>query len=52
VLKIPRSLFLRVLREYPASARTLRAMMSARVDGVMRELNEKALSWEIEPLPR
>ena len=50
VLKIPRSLFLRVLREYPASARTLRAMMSARVDGVMRELNEKALSWEIEPL--
>jgi hypothetical protein len=50
VLKIPRSLFLRVLREYPASARTLRAMMSARVDGVMRELNEKAFSWEIEPL--
>ena len=36
VLKIPRSLFLRVLREYPASARTLRAMMSARVDGIMR----------------
>ncbi len=52
VLKIPRSLFLRVLREYPASARTLRAMMSARVDGIMRELNEKALSWEIEPLAR
>jgi CRP-like cAMP-binding protein len=52
VLKIPRTLFLRVLREYPASARTLRAMMSARVDGIMRELNEKALSWEIEPLPR
>ena len=52
VLKIPRSLFLRVLREYPASARALRAMMSARVDGLMRELNEKVLSWEIEPLPR
>jgi len=52
VLKIPRSLFLRVLREYPQSARTLRAMMAARVDGLMRELNEKVLSWEIEPLPR
>ncbi len=52
VLKIPRSLFLRVLREYPQSARTLRAMMAARVDGLMRELNEKVLSWEIEPQPR
>ena len=52
VLKIPRSLFTRVLREYPGSARALRAMMSNRLDGLMRELNEKMLSWEIEPLPR
>ena len=52
VLKIPRSLFMRVLREYPGSARALRAMMSARLDGLMGELTDKMLSWEIEPLPR
>ena len=47
VLKIPRTLFHRVLRDYPASALNMRAMMGMRLEILMRELDTLAKGWDI-----
>jgi CRP-like cAMP-binding protein len=52
VLKIPRTLFHRVLRDYPASARNMRAMMGMRLEILMRELDKLAKSWDTDSTVR
>ena len=47
VLKIPRSLFYRVLRDYPVSARNMRAMMGMRLEILIRELDKISKTWDI-----
>lgn len=47
VLKIPRSLFYRVLRDYPVSARNMRAMMGMRLEILIRELDKISKGWDI-----
>ena len=51
VLKIPRSLFHRVLRDYPASALNMRIMMEMRLEGLVGELNKLAESWKVDERP-
>ena len=46
VLKIPRTLFHRVLRDYPASALNMRAMMGMRLEILVRELDKLAKGWD------
>ncbi len=52
VLKIPRTLFHRVLRDYPASALNMRAMMGMRLEILMRELDKLAKSWDTDSTVR
>jgi CRP-like cAMP-binding protein len=49
VLKIPRTLFYRVLRDYPISARNMRAMMGMRLEILIRELDTLAKGWDVGP---
>jgi len=52
VLKIPRTLFHRVLRDYPASALNMRAMMGMRLEILIRELDKLAKSWDTDSTVR
>ena len=47
VLKVPRTLFHRVLRDYPVSARNMRAMMGMRLEILIRELDTLSRGWDI-----
>ena len=48
VLKIPRTLFHKVLRDYPASALNMRAMMGMRLEILIRDLDKLARSWNTD----
>ena len=46
VLKISRTLFHRVLREYPSNAEKIRGMLSARLGTFLGELNKARSEWK------
>ena len=48
VLKIPRTLFHRVLRDYPASALNIRIMMETRLESLVGDLNKLADGWKTD----
>ena len=48
MLKIPRTLFHRVLRDYPASALNIRIMMETRLESLVGDLNKLADGWKTD----